>query len=58
MPKVDVDVYKEMDEMVHTMEDYFVENLKVFKTMIENENKPLYPNCTKKYQVIYIDKDV
>lgn len=33
--------------MVHAMKDELVDNSKVFKSMLEDAEKPLYPNCIK-----------
>lgn len=40
--EVKVDVY---GEIVYVVEDEFVDNLVVFKKMLEDAEKPLYPNC-------------
>lgn len=36
MPYVDIDMYKDIDEMVHVVENEFVDNSEVFKDNIES----------------------
>lgn len=45
-----------MDEIVHVVEDEFVDNLEVFKTMLEDEKMLLYQNYTKNIKLFALIK--
>lgn len=38
-----VDAYEDIDEIIYTMKDEFVDNFEIFKIMLKDVKKLLYP---------------